>query len=322
MKQYLRHTLVIVLTAGFAAAASAQVDLSGRWRKENFQDFTDSTTGPFPSDFTGIPLNEQGRKAAQSHSASSLSQLQRQCQPWLVHYVNEGLFGFRMWATTNDQLSGKVTAWHMSGWHDRMPTTIVVDGSPPPSPLALHTHGGYSTGVWKGNTLITTTTHIKDGYLKRNGVPSSNQETFRMFITRHGNRLTVTSIVRDPVYLDGPYPITQVYTLDPGADAAEAPMHCSPATEASGLASGYESAAWLPGKNPTLTYMQEHYNIPFSAAMGGIETMFPEYQKELQGKYKIPAQYCTQYCCGTSTGGGGLSPFTFDKRVLQCRAQL
>jgi len=143
-----------------------------------------------------------------------------------------------------------------------------------------------------------------------------------MFITRHGNQLTVTYIVRDPVYLDGPYVMAQVFTLDPNGSAAEAPMHCSPATEASTLASGYDNATWLPGTSPTLTYMKDNYNIPVSAAMGGIETMFPEYQKELQGKYAIPAQYCSQYCCGTGTGGGGITPLTFDRRVLQCNAKL
>ena len=35
--------------------------------------------------------------------------------------------------------------------------------------------GGFTTGEWQGNTLVTYTTHIKAGAIRRNGAPSSDE---------------------------------------------------------------------------------------------------------------------------------------------------
>jgi hypothetical protein len=36
---------------------------------------------------------------------------------------------------------------------------------------------GFSTGRWDGNVLTVTTTHLKQGWLRRNNVPESDQAT-------------------------------------------------------------------------------------------------------------------------------------------------
>lgn len=40
--------------------------------------------------------------------------------------------------------------------------------------LALHTWEGFSTGRWQGDVLVVTTTHLKPGHLRRNGIPRSD----------------------------------------------------------------------------------------------------------------------------------------------------
>src|ERR1700677_3668034 len=57
------------------------------------------------------------------------------------------------------------------------PQTVWMDGRPHPSDVALHTWMGFSTGEWQGDTLVVTTTHIKRGYLRRDGLPLSDQAT-------------------------------------------------------------------------------------------------------------------------------------------------
>ena len=47
--------------------------------------------------------------------------------------------------------------------------TIWMDGRPRPSKNAPHDQTGFTTGVWNGNELIATTTHLKTGYIRRNG---------------------------------------------------------------------------------------------------------------------------------------------------------
>ena len=50
---------------------------------------------------------------------------------------------------------------------------IYLDGRPHPSPNAPHKWSGFSTGRWERNTLVYTTTHLKEAYLSRTGVPKS-----------------------------------------------------------------------------------------------------------------------------------------------------
>ena len=68
-----------------------------------------------------------------------------------------------------DPLTGKVLAWIIGAWETRAPMTIWMDGRPHPSKNAPHDQTGFTTGVWNGNELIATTTHIKTGYIRRNG---------------------------------------------------------------------------------------------------------------------------------------------------------
>ena len=57
---------------------------------------------------------------------------------------------------------------------------------------------GFSTGEWQGRVLRVDTTHIKQGWHRRNGVPMSAQTTMTEYFFRHGNVLTQLSITEDP----------------------------------------------------------------------------------------------------------------------------
>ena len=79
-----------------------------------------------------------------------------------------------------------------------------MDGRPHPPDYAPHTWMGFSTGKWDGDTLTVYTTHIKQGWYRRNGVPSSDIITLTDHFIRHGNFLTHVSVVTDPIYLTEP----------------------------------------------------------------------------------------------------------------------
>ena len=63
---------------------------------------------------------------------------------------------------------------------------------------------GFSTGRFVGQALEVQTTHLKQGWLRRNGLPESDQATMVEFFVRHGDHLTHTSVISDPVYLAEP----------------------------------------------------------------------------------------------------------------------
>jgi hypothetical protein len=60
---------------------------------------------------------------------------------------------------------------------------------------------GFSTGTFVGNALRVETSHIKQGWLRRNGLPESDQATLVEFFVRHGDHITYTSVINDPVFL-------------------------------------------------------------------------------------------------------------------------
>jgi hypothetical protein len=294
-------TMIVVSVPAFA-----QVDLSGNWISRQHEDWQERGPGPEVVDYLGLPINDQARTRALSYSTSALSLPERQCLYYAPHYVFIGPQSINMWADT-DPVTGKVVSWNISAAIDRAIITIWMDGRPHPSADALHTFGGFTTGAWEGDTLTTYTTHFKEGYLRRNGVPTSDQATFTMHITRHESTLTITGIIEDPVYLTEPEILSRSWQLDPTTTVTRVPAPCVPEAELADLRGDGFVPHYLPGKNPFVNDVTNMYNIPLEAVMGGAETMYPEYRKKLKDQYVAPT-ICVRYCCGWGGGGGNAAP--------------
>ena len=166
-------------------------------------------------------------------------------------------FSLRMWADARSA-DGKVHAWMIGAWETRAPMTIWMDGRPHPSKNAPHDQTGFTTGVWNGNELIATTTHIKTGYIRRNGAPSSDEATITTHFRRHGDMLTLALFMDDPVYLTEPYILTRSYNLSTDPVAIGGPP-CIVGDE--GVESG-RVPHYLPGQNPFVDEMTKLYGIP------------------------------------------------------------
>jgi hypothetical protein len=303
-------TALFVLLA-MSTPAFAQVDLSGTWASRNHEDFMERWPGPDVGDFTGLPINEDGRARALSYSASLLSLPERQCLYYGASYTVIGPFGFRLWSES-EPVTSRVVSWNMSGAVDKTPRTIWMDGRPHPSANAPHTFPGFSTGVWQGTTLVVTTTHMKASPLRRNGVPQSDKAVMREFFVRHDNMLTLTTVIEDPIYLDAPHVISRTYEEDPTLNINVYPAPCVPGIEAPGL-SAADVPHYLPGQNPFVGEMAKRYGLPVEATLGGAATLLPEYRKTLESQYMRPAA-CGRYCGGWQGGntgnalGGGDAP--------------
>jgi hypothetical protein len=134
--------------------------------------------------------------------------------------------------------------------------------------------------------LTVTTTHIKQGWIRRNGLPQSDRTTLTEHFIRTGNVLTHVTVVRDPVYLTEPLVKSQNFVLSP----RELPQQnwlwvCLPVVEVADRPSeGTEVPAYFPGENPFLAETQKRRNLPAEALRGGAETMYPEFQQKLRGR--------------------------------------
>ncbi|MBV9397885.1 MAG: hypothetical protein JO062_07890 [Bryobacterales bacterium] len=130
--------------------------------------------------------------------------------------------------------------------------------------------------------LITQlTSHIKQGWHRRNGLPSSDLMTLTEHFIRHGDHLTHVSIAYDPVYLTEPLIKSQDYVLNGGSDGNWL-WPCEYVDESPGQARS-RVPSYMPGENPFVSEFANRHHIPVDAALGGAETMYPEYRKKLDG---------------------------------------
>ena len=150
---------------------------------------------------------------------------------------------------------------------------------PRPSAYAQHTWQGFSTGEWEGDMLKVTTTHLKEGWLRRNGVPRSDRATLIEYFIRHGNYLTLVTVVKDPVYLTEPFVRTSNWVADPGFQLS--PFSCIPTVEIERARD--EVPHHLPGTNRVPdANSPRSTGCPRTATRGGAETMYPEYLARLR----------------------------------------
>jgi hypothetical protein len=263
----------IALCVMTCRTAEAQAEITGSWAARNHEVLAGDG---LPVDFTGIPLNEEGRIRALTYSESQLSMIERQCQGWPAFYMVQGPFGLKIWSDS-DPVKGNVISYTIGAWEDRAPLTIWMDGRPHPSQYAEHTRGGFTTGKWEGNTLVAYTTHMKAGFLRKTGAPSSDEATLTTRFYRHGDILTVLAVIEDPIYLAEPWILSRSFQLSATPLSPTGPP-CVTAYEAS---VGETAPHYDPDKNPFVDEMTKRYGVPREAATGNPETLYPEYRKKI-----------------------------------------
>ena len=264
-------------------AALAQIDPSGTWAPRFDEDRQERIAGPEIGDYLGLPINDAARLRSDSWDAALVELPENQCRAHGSDYGWRGPSNLRIW-TEVDPASQKVIAYrtHLSAYGAEQ--TIWMDGRAHPPDYARHTWAGFSTGEWEGDSLVITTTHLKENWLGLTGIPRSDQGTARVHIMRHGNFLTVAVIQYDPVYLAEPLIRTVDFVYSPQGQMA--PWPCEPVNEVDRPAGVVPHH--LPGTNPYLNEFPARYGVPPEAARGGAETMYPEYQQKLQTMKRLP----------------------------------
>src|SRR5437870_5890352 len=282
--RYLAASLAVAAAALVMAPLSAQparpaipVDIAGEWRLENNEE--DTTAQPPLGDYLGIPFNAAGRMRSDTTAESIWGTPEFQCRPHAFPHQWRGLGGARI-LKEQDPLTRDVRAYHIQFMRS-LDWPIYMDGRPHPPAYAPHSWTGFSTGEWVGNTLKVTTTHLKDGYLKRGGPQTTDMYTMTDYITRHGDILTIITVVDDPIYLDEPYVQSTTYVSDPTASVALETCNASSFAENGGT-DRHHVPHFLPGQNTALTeWLKVEDWVPVEPTRGGDKTMYPEYRATL-----------------------------------------
>ncbi len=276
----------LVLVCGASMPASAQIQLSGVWQPRTHEDQPDRGPGPDLGDYTGLPINDAARLFAESWDASRLTLQEHQCRVHVAPYIFHGPLRLRIWEEKDPETQQVIALKNYISTYEQT-RTIWMDGRPHPSAFAPHTFMGFSTGVWEGDILKVTTTHLKQGWLRRNGVPESDQTTMVEHFVRHGNYLTHLAIITDPVYLAEPLIRStdfQIAVEDNGPWL----WPCEYVEEIAGK-SKVSVPHYLPGQNAFIKEYLAATHVPATSASGGPETSYPEYLAGLKGGRTPPA---------------------------------
>ena len=257
-----------------ASAQAPAVDLSGYWAPALHEDLMERGAGSEIADFGGFPLNEAGRLWALSYDPSRVTLRHHQCEAYLAPYQMRALGNFRIWEERESHTQ-RLLAIHVWAQTTEGHRIIWMDGRPHPPAWAPHTFRGFSTGQFVGNALVVSTTHMKNGALRRgNGVPQSDQATLTEYFVRHSDHLTNVTVVTDPVFLSEPIvrsndyyrqpvdPGAWLYACDDGEQILDRPADGVP--------------HYLFGQQPYAREFSGRYKLPLAASLLGGVTMYPE----------------------------------------------
>jgi len=303
-----------------ASSTNSGIDISGDWSYLGHQDAGYTTAFGALADYGGIPLNEAGRLFALSWDASRMTVRQHQCAGYGIPYAYFSPGNFRFWEE-RDPYTQKLIAIHMWFQTTEVRRTIWMDGRPHPPAYAAHTFPGFSTGTWDRNVLTITTTHLKQAWLRGNGIPYSDEATVVEKLVRHGDRLTVFTVTKDPVFLDEPYsktiinlrsikdPTAWLYACEDGEEIVSRPDEKIP--------------HYLFGKNPFLREYADKNGVPLLATLGGGQTTHPEFAAKLKNPSAAEAEAMTEVvpAHGPQLGSRAVNPDPNDGEIHVLKVQ-
>ena len=269
-----------LLLLAWSAPASAQSDLSGNWGPLYHEDQPERIPGPDVGDYLGLPINDEARMRGDSWMATLLTLPEHQCKPHPSAYGYRGPANLRITTEVDPQTQRVLKISTHIQWMEQH-REIWMDGRPHPPEYAAHTWQGFSTGQWVGDALVVTTTHLKAGWVRRNGIPYSDRARFTERWARRGNILTHFAILEDPVYLTEPFVRTTNWTWAPNQQID--PYPCGIVQEIPDQEKG-AVPHFLPGMNTVVDEFADKHGLAHDAARGGAQTAYPEYMKT----YKAP----------------------------------
>jgi len=195
-------------TANATAKASAPVDMTGYWVAYVTEDWRFRMVTPRKGDYQAVPMTEEARKTADAWDPAADEASGNQCKAYGAAAIMRVPARFHI--TWQDDNTLRIES--DSGMQTRL---FRFNG--PATPTGERTWQGYSTAQWqRPASLKVATTNMRAGYLRKNGVPYSENagvtEYFDMApLPSGGQVLMVTAIVDDPQYLQQPFIVSSQF---------------------------------------------------------------------------------------------------------------
>jgi hypothetical protein len=184
------------------AKATAAIDLTGYWVAFVTEDWRFRMITPRKGDYQPVPMTEEARKVADAWDPAADEASGNQCKAYGAGAIMRLASRFHITWADDDTL--RIESDY--GMQTRL-LHFRADGQSP----GERAWQGYSSAQWeKPSSLKVVTTNLRSGYLRKNGVPySENAMVTEYFdiapILGGGQVLLVTAIVDDPQYLRQPF---------------------------------------------------------------------------------------------------------------------
>jgi hypothetical protein len=220
---------------------AAPMDLTGYWVSIVTEDWRYRMVTPAKGDYASVPLNPEGRKVADAWDPAKDEASGSQCKsygaaalmrvPGRLHitWADDNTLKIEADAGTQTRLLHFGAAQPSAGdptWQGSSAALWDV----PPAGRGMGGGPAVRPGQPRAGTLKVVTTHMRPGYLRKNGVPYSGNATVTEYFDRtnepNGDSwLIVTTIVNDPQYLQQEF-VTSTHFKKQADAAGWAPTAC------------------------------------------------------------------------------------------------
>jgi hypothetical protein len=236
-----------------SAQQAAPIDLTGYWVSVVTEDWRWRMVTPPRKDYQSLPLNQAARQVADSWDLAKDEAAGVQCKPYgagnivrqpgRIHitWQDENTLKMEFDAGTQTRLihfaggappaGPKTWQGYSAGEWARPGRNAVADARVSENREAGTPPGGGGGGLrgapprnpsmFEGGSLRVTTTNFRDGYLRNNGVPYSENASLLEYYDRlpaHPNGdvwLVVSSTLEDPTYLTAPLYLSTQFKREP-----------------------------------------------------------------------------------------------------------
>jgi hypothetical protein len=218
------------------ARASAPIDLTGQWVSVVSEDWRYRMVTPAKGDSRGIPVNQEALQIINAWDPKADETAGNQCKSYGAAAIM--------------RVPGRIRVT----WHDEntlrldtdagMQTRLFRFGTPAPAD-GKGTWQGHAVARWErptagrgapaaapsGGSLAVVITGMRAGYLRKNGVPYSEDATVTEYFdvasqSGGGTWLVVTTIVEDPRYLTQPFIVSSHFKKEADGSTWD-PTPCS-----------------------------------------------------------------------------------------------
>jgi len=226
---------------------SAPIDITGYWVAVITEDWRWRMVTPPKGDYASLPLNDEGRRVADSWNLAKDEAAGLACKPYgignimrmpgrmHISWQDDATLKVEFDAGTQTRLlrfgakPGKsgaptwqgysVAEWQLAGQQGTVDRNNTPNG-PSPAGAGLGPRDPARVAPSHGGSLFVTTTNFREGYLRKNGVPYSANATITEYFDKVGPEpngdviLLVRTVVDDPKYLELPFITSTNFKLE------------------------------------------------------------------------------------------------------------